>query len=197
MMVQEKEGGVSFILSALYLLPVFYSFENHLKNLKISISIISFVDNSLFISQNKSILYSNTNLFCCYNIISSLLTKYSLVVEHRKTDIFHFSRSHSLFNPPSLNLSPLEDLILLPKDTWKYLGFIFDHKLNFRNHIDFYANKVISTIKCMKLLSNSLRGINSLQKRKLYRCCTLPIILYGFPLWYYNKAPTHYHLNML
>ena len=112
-MVQEKEVGVSSILSALYLLPVFYSFENHLKNLKISISIISFVDNSLFISQNKSILYSNTNLFCCYNIISSLLTKYSLVVEHRKTDIFHFSRSHSLFNPPSLDLSPLEGLILL------------------------------------------------------------------------------------
>ena len=49
----------------------------------------------------------------------------------------------------------------------------------------------------MKLLGNSLRGINSLQKRKLYRCCTLPIILYGFLLWYYNKAPTHYHLNML
>ena len=197
MMVQEKEGGVSFILSALYLLPVFYSFENHLKNLKIPISIIFFVDNGLFISQNKSILHSNANLFCYYNIISSLLMKCSLVVEHGKTDIFHFSRSHSLFNPPSLNLSPLEDLILLPKDTWKYLGFIFDHKLNFRNHIDFYANKVISTIKCMKLLSNSLRGINSLQKRKLYRCCTLPIILYGFPLWYYNKAPTHYHLNML
>ena len=155
------------------------------------------MDNSLFISQNKFILHSNANLFCCYNIISSLLTKCSLVVEHRKTNIFHFSKSHSLFNPPSLDLSPLEGLILLPKDTWKYLGFIFDYKLNFRNHIDFYVNKVISTIKYMKLLGNSLRGINLLQKRKLYRCCTLPIILYGFPLWYYNKVPTHYHLNML
>jgi len=40
MMVQEKEGGVSSILSVFYLLPVAYSFENHLKNLKIPISII-------------------------------------------------------------------------------------------------------------------------------------------------------------
>ena len=49
----------------------------------------------------------------------------------------------------------------------------------------------------MKLLGNLLRGINLLQKRRLYRCCALPIVLYGFPLWYYNKAPTYYHLNIL
>ena len=67
----------------------------------------------------------------------------------------------------------------------------------FRNHINFYSNKPISTIKCMKLLSNSSRGINPLQKRRLYRCCALPIALYGFLLWYYNKVPNHYHLNIL
>ena len=189
--------ALSPILSALYLSSVFHSFENRLKILKIPISIISFLDNGLFISQNKSILHSNANLFCCYNIILSLLIKCGLVVEHGKTDIFHFSRSHGLFYPPPLNLFPLGGLVLLPKDTWKYLGFIFNHKLNFRNHIDFYVNKAISTIKCMKLLGNSSRGINPLQKRKLYRCCTLLVTLYGFPLWYYNKAPTHYHLNML
>jgi len=193
----SQELALSPILSALYLLSVFHLFENCLKILKIPISIISFVDDGLFVSQNKSILHSNANLFCCYNIILSLLTKCSLVVEHRKTDIFHFSRSYGLFNPPPLDLSPLGGLVLLSKYIWKYLGFIFDHKLNFRNHIDFYANKAISTIKCMKLLGNLLRGINLLQERKLYRCCTLPIALYSFPLWYYNKAPTHYHLNML
>jgi len=38
------------ILSALYLLPIFHIFENHLKNLNIPISVLSFVDNGLFIS---------------------------------------------------------------------------------------------------------------------------------------------------
>ena len=190
-------SALSPILSALYLSPVFLSLENHLKILKIPISIISFVDDGLFISQNKSISHSNANLFCCYNIILSLLTKCSLVIEHGKTDIFHFSRSHRVFNPPSLNLSSLGGPVLLPKETWRYLGFIFDCKLTFRSYIDFYANKVISTIKCMKLLGNSLRGINMLQKRRLYRCCTLPIVLYSFLLWYYNKVLTYYHLNIL
>jgi len=143
---------------------------------------IYFVDDGLFISQNKSISHSNTNIFCSYNIILSLLLKFSLIIKHGKTDVFHFSRSHRVFDPPSLNLSPIRGLLLLPKEIWKYLGFIFDCKLIFRNHINFYSNKVISTIKCMKLLSNSSRGINPLQKKRLYRCCVLSIVLYGFPL---------------
>ena len=46
-----EQGSALFpILSALYLLPIFHSIENHLKILKIPISIIFFIDNRLFIS---------------------------------------------------------------------------------------------------------------------------------------------------
>ena len=43
--------------------------------------------------------------------------RYGLIVEHAKTDIFHFSRSHGAFNPSPLNLSALGGPILLPKET--------------------------------------------------------------------------------
>ena len=49
-------SALSPILSALYLSPVFYSLEKCLKILKIPISMISFVDNGLFVSQSKSFL---------------------------------------------------------------------------------------------------------------------------------------------
>ena len=52
-------------------------------------------------------------------------------------------------------------------------------------------------VKCMKLLGNSSRGINPLQKCLLYRCCALPIALYGFQLWFYNRAPISYHMKAL
>ena len=52
-------------------------------------------------------------------------------------------------------------------------------------------------IKCMKMLGSSLRGINPLYKRRLYRCCTLSIALYSFQLWYYNNAPLNYSLSIL
>ena len=52
-------------------------------------------------------------------------------------------------------------------------------------------------VKCMKLLGNSSHGISPLQKRQLYRYCILPIALYGFQLWFYNKAPLLYHMKLL
>jgi len=110
-------SALSLILSALYLSPIFYSLEKHLKNLKIPISLIYFVDNGLFVSQSKSILHLNTNIFCSYNIMSSLLSKFSLIIKYGKTEVFHFSRTHRVFNPPPLDLSPISGSILLPKDT--------------------------------------------------------------------------------
>ena len=111
------------ILSTLYFSPIFYILEKQLKILKIPISIISFVHDGLFISQNKSISHLNVSLFYSYNVISSLLTKFSLVVKHGKTEVFHFTRLHGAFNPPPLDLTPIGGPILLSKNTWQYLGF--------------------------------------------------------------------------
>ena len=117
--------------STLYLSLVFYIFEKRTKNLKIPVLFLSFVDDRLFISQGKSFKKMNSHLFHSYNIISSLLEQFGLVIEHRKSEIFHFARLHSLFNPLSLDLSHFRGSILKPKDTWKYLGFIFNKKLSF------------------------------------------------------------------
>jgi len=173
-------SALSPILSALYLALFLHILEKHLKILKIPISMLSFVDNGLIIAQNNSIHISNSQLFCSYNVLSNLLTDFGLVIEHGKTEIFHFTRSHGEFNPPPLDLSPLGSPVLRPKDSWKYLGFLFDRKLTFHQHLDFYSNKALSTVKCMKLLGNSSCRISPIQKRQLYRCCILPIALYGF-----------------
>ena len=100
------QGSVlSPILSSLYLSPLLYIIEKMFKNLNIPISILSFVDDGLFIVQNKSFSISNTHLFCSYNILSNLLDSFGLIIEHSKTKIFHFDRSHGLFNPPPLDLA--------------------------------------------------------------------------------------------
>ena len=39
---------------------------------------------------------------------------------------------------PPLDLSSIEGFVLTPKNSWKYLDFIFDRKLSFYQHIDFY-----------------------------------------------------------
>jgi len=135
--------------------------EKKEKSLKIPISFLLFVDNRLFISQEKSFDKRNSHLFCSYNIISSLLEQFGLIIKHIKTEVFYFSRLHSLFNPPSLDLSHIGDSILYPKDSWKYLGIIFDRKLFFYQHIKFYVNKALFIVKCMKMLENSTYEILS------------------------------------
>ena len=112
-----QDSALSPILFALYLSPFIYILEKCLKNLKIPISIISFVDDGLFISQSKSLNISNSCLYCSYNILTNLLKKFGLVVEHSKTENFHFNRSHSTFNPPLLNLTLLGGNILWPNNT--------------------------------------------------------------------------------
>ena len=123
--------ALSPILLALYLLLFLHIIENHLKILKILISILSFVDNDLFISQSKLFQIFNAYLFSSYNVMTNLLSKFRLIVEHSKTEVFHFTRLQEFFNPPLLNLSSIGSHILCLKDSWKYLGFIFDRKLSF------------------------------------------------------------------
>jgi len=174
--------ALSPILLALYLAPFLYILEKHLKNLDLKISILSFVDDSLLIIQSKSFQTSNACLFCSYNVAFNLLSKFDLLVKHSKTEVFHFSRLQGVFSPPPLDLSPLGSPILYPKDLWRYLDFIFNRKLLFHQHINFYANKAILTVKYMKILGNLMRDLNPQQKHLLYRSCTLPIALYRFQL---------------
>ena len=110
-------SAFSPILSALYLTLLLYILEKRLKNLKIPISILSFMDDGLIIAQNTSIDISNAHLFCSYNVLSKLLVDFSLVIEHGKTEVFHFNRSHRIFNPPPLDFSLLGGPSLRPKDT--------------------------------------------------------------------------------
>ena len=112
----EQSSALSPILSALYLLPFLHILEKQLKNLKIPISIIFFIDDGLFISQNKSLEVFNACLFCSYNIMFNLLDKFGLITEYSKTEVFHFSRMQGSFNLPPLNLSPLGGPILSSKN---------------------------------------------------------------------------------
>jgi len=88
--------ALSFILSALYLLLIFYVFEKRLRILKIPVSVLLFVNNGLFIAQNKSFHISNSTLFYSYHIMSLLLEQFGLVIEHGKTEVFTFP-DHTVF----------------------------------------------------------------------------------------------------
>jgi len=73
-----QESALSPILSALYLSSFLYILEKHQKNLNIPVSLISFMDDGLIISQNNSIDILNSYLFYSYNVLTKLLDKFVL-----------------------------------------------------------------------------------------------------------------------
>jgi len=110
---------------ALYFSPLFYILKKHVKSLKIPVSFLSFVDDGFLISQEKSFEKTNLFLFCNYNIISFLLDQFGLAIEHKKTEVFYFSRSYRDFNPPPLDLLSIGGLTLTSKNYIVIIGFYF------------------------------------------------------------------------
>jgi len=116
-----KQGSALFpILSAIYITSILHIFEKRSKMLlsPILVLTLSFVDDGLLIFQEKSYKKSNINLFYSYSIISSLFNYFGFVIEHDKSEIFHFSRSIKNTQPPFLNLQPLGKPLLHPKNGW-------------------------------------------------------------------------------
>ena len=114
----EQRFILSSILSAFYIALIFHIFKKRTKNplTPILVSILSFVDNRLFVFQEKSYEKFNATLFYSYNIISSLFNQFNLVIEHDKSKVFYFSRSTKNVNLPLLDLRPLEGFLLKLKD---------------------------------------------------------------------------------
>jgi len=156
----SQGSALSPILSAIYLTPIIKTFKKRIKNLKenISTDILSFVDDGRLISQKKSYELSSAFLLSSYNMISRILLDTGLVMEHSKSEVFHFTRFQHPSNP-SINLTSVGGPILHPKPIWRYLGFFFNCKLNFHHYVHFYATKYLLTLNAMKMLGNSSRSI--------------------------------------
>jgi len=134
-------SALSPILPAIYLAPIIKTFKKRIKNLKESIptDILSFVDDGLLISQEKSYALSSSFLLCSYNIISKILLDSGLIIEHSKTELFYFTRARHPPNP-SINLSSVGGPVISPKPIWT-------------------ANSIFTTICTTMRLSASLPSV--------------------------------------
>jgi len=181
-------SALSPVLCALFIAPIMKLFK--LRAIRLGSTLLSYVDDGTAVTQSKSIDDNNAVLKQAYAILFVLFAALGLVLEHDKTELFHFDRSHSNHNPPlDLGYAPYtDDRLLTPKTNWRYLGFYFDRKLLFTEHVQYYATKSLSTVQAMGTLGNSARGLPPLEKRLLYRACVLPIAMYGFRLWFFEGA---------
>jgi hypothetical protein len=152
-------SALSPILSALYIAPVMHSFSAHTQHL--GCIILSYVDDGTIIVQSKSLLTNLVPLKEVYWVIDDMLRVFGLVLEYDKSKIFHFTRTRRDIPPP---LALGNNILLMPKLYWYYLGFYFDKTLSFKEHVCFYSTWAFSMVLAMRMLDNSNRGLSPLQK---------------------------------
>ncbi|CAA7270789.1 unnamed protein product [Cyclocybe aegerita] len=190
-------SALSPVISGLFIAPVMKLF--YIKAAPLNMTLLSFVDDGTILAQSKQLDDNNVGLHKAYKIIYLLFVAFALALEHDKTELFHFSHRQDAYNPsldlgyaPHTGATPLK-----PKTCWRYLGFYFDHRLTFHEHVRYYATKAFTTVQAMRMLGNSTRGLSPKQRRLLYRSCVVPIATYGYRLWYFDGARNKGVMNQL
>jgi hypothetical protein len=183
-------SALSPVLSALVIAPLMKLYNLRAVNLALRSTLISYVDDGTVLVQSKEVEVNCRALAGAYAILFLLFTNAGLVLEHDKTELFHFTRGRTGFDlPVDLGFAPYTGATpLKPKTYWRYLGFFFDRKLTFVEHLRFYTTKALTTVMAMRMLGNASRGLSPRNKRILYRACVLPIATYGHRLWFFDGA---------
>ncbi|KAJ3502826.1 hypothetical protein NMY22_g18454 [Coprinellus aureogranulatus] len=151
-------SALSPVLSALVVAPIMKLYW--IKEVGLGTTLITFVNNGTIATQTDSIELNCCTLYYVYTFIHVLFTAASLVLEHDKSEAFHFTRARSSADRPiDLGFAPhMCTTTLRPKKFWHYLGFYFDQKLTFTEHMHrlwFYkgaknvgALKTLSRMQC-------------------------------------------------
>ena len=187
---------ISPILSAIYLaagikvaLPLPFPPPN--------VRSLFFVDDGLLYCASRSLQQNTERIGKCLERVQITLATLGLFIDVDKTELIHFPgfdknkkarQLASLLLQPSIAIrSPGGEqsvVTIKPKPCIRYLGFYFDSELNWNAHITFYLNRAFSTIRALRMLGSSIRGLGTLQKRHSYQACVIPVLTYGLPLWF-------------
>jgi hypothetical protein len=86
--------------------------------------LISFVDDGTIMAQSPTLEANLPKLVRAYSVVHELTEAMGLILEHTKSEGFHFSRKHGDVNPDiDLGYAPYTGATpLWPGTTWRYLG---------------------------------------------------------------------------
>ena len=111
-------SALSPVLSALVIAPIMKLFRLRPEG-KLA-TLILYMDNGTTIVQSCKIEENCVHLYHAYQCLFEMFTKAGLVLEHDKTELFHFDRGHTEFNMPlDLGYAPYTGATpLKPKQYW-------------------------------------------------------------------------------
>lgn len=131
---------------------------------------------------------SNITFLCSlFLTIATCLFKIRIIVEFDKSELIYFYRKH--ISPSLLALMVIDPLtnishMLPPKPYIYLLGFYLDSKLTFKKHVSFYCHSAHSFLYSLSTTGTASWELDASNHCLLYTSCVIPLLTYGFQLWY-------------
>ena len=107
-------------------------------------------------------------------------SKNYLTFSAQKTELITFSRKHRTLSNLTIIVN---DVVITPKSSVKYLGVILDQKLKWREHIEERHNCCKRKIMELRRYSKLTWGPNRNILKKLLNGIVDPMLLYATPVW--------------
>lgn len=115
--------------------------------------------------------------------------KWKVKINSTKTQAIIFPFNNSRRRAPSIVLKNDNHVVELSKSV-KYLGVIFDHKLNFAEHISCTVDKANRCFRAIYPLIAAKSHLSTQNKNLIFRALIRPVMAYGSPIWS-SAAATH------
>lgn len=110
-------------------------------------------------------------------------TKWKIKINATKTECIVFSHKKKLrLGEEDLSIK-IDNELVYPKSTVKYLGVTLDQKLKYNEHITKACNQAFSIRNLIFPLINKKSKLSVKNKLILYKALIKPILLYATPIW--------------
>lgn len=188
------------ILFMLFTAPLFKLFSNEKK--EAGISIRGYVDDGLLTARHKSVQTGVTKIALAFKKVEQWAYDNGMVFDPAKFEAIHFSRKRNLLNldielpAPPFAQDPMVIRIVkpTPKDaSMRWLGVYYDARLSFKRHVEKMASKGRRAVAGLKMLGNTVQGVETKVIRRAVHACILPILTYAAPAWWPGRTRLNKH----
>ena len=153
----------------------------------------SYIDDIAILYHYSSPSQAHTLIHNSFYFFKDQLRLQGLFLDLSKTELIHFFKKFNPARTPSMSFSFLDydsnpfHVNHYPMLRW--LGFYFLRDKSFKLHTSFMARKALSAFFSLRMFLSSLVGLSPHHLRHIYISCVVPILFYGFQLWYNPASP--------
>ena len=140
-----------------------------------------FADDTALWTSGNTMTILTSRLQQSIDAFESWCKSWKLKLQPTKTELIHFS-----LHPRKKYKHPVEvkveNTIITPEDSTRYLGVIIDKQLNWRSHLNQIESKIAPRIGLLRYLSRSAYEPNNNIMINIFKSIARTMIIYGYPV---------------